>query len=107
MNTILVLVLAYNIIVIGGIGKYLSWRTSQQQQVTDMALGGRNAGVAMFSVTIAITYLGSAHVYGLMEMSFSLGGCGALVLLRTYHTIMRDLLRYRALDSSNRHGHYP
>ena len=73
MNTILVLVLAYNIIVIGGIGKYLSWRTSQQQQVTDMALGGRNAGVAMFSVTIAITYLGSAHVYGLMEMSFSLG----------------------------------
>lgn len=73
MNTILVLVLAYNIIVIGGIGKYLSWRASQQQQVTDMALGGRNAGVAMFSVTIAITYLGSAHVYGLMEMSFSLG----------------------------------
>nr|WP_289847308.1 sodium:solute symporter family protein [Alteromonas sp. C1M14] len=38
-----------------------------------MALGGRDAGLAMFSVTIAITYLGSAHVYGLMEMSFSLG----------------------------------
>lgn len=73
MNTVLLLVLAYNIIVIGGIGKYLSWQAARQDTVTDMALGGRNAGVAMFSVTIAITYLGSAHVYGLMEMSFSLG----------------------------------
>ena len=73
MNSILMLVLAYNIIVIGGIGKYLSWQASKNQTVTDMALGDRNAGIAMFSVTIAITYLGSAHVYGLMEMSFSLG----------------------------------
>jgi SSS family solute:Na+ symporter len=67
------MVLIYNIIVICGIGKYLSWRDQRQHQVTDMALGGRDAGVAMFSVTIAITYLGSAHVYGLMEMSFALG----------------------------------
>jgi SSS family solute:Na+ symporter len=73
MNNILLMVLIYNVIVIGGIGKYLSWKAAQQHEVTDMALGGRDAGIAMFSVTIAITYLGSAHVYGLMEMSFSLG----------------------------------
>ncbi|WP_289027800.1 sodium:solute symporter family protein [uncultured Paraglaciecola sp.] len=73
MNSILILVLVYNIIVICGIGKYLSYKAKQQQQITDMALGGRDAGVAMFSVTIAITYLGSAHVYGLMEMSFAIG----------------------------------
>ncbi|MEG3766369.1 sodium:solute symporter family protein [Alteromonas sp. 14N.309.X.WAT.G.H12] len=73
MNSILLMVLAYNVIVIGGIGKYLSWKSAQEHEVTDMALGGRDAGLAMFSVTIAITYLGSAHVYGLMEMSFSLG----------------------------------
>lgn len=73
VNSILLMVLLYNIIVIGGIGKYLSWQAAKNQAVTDMALGGRDAGVAMFSVTIAITYLGSAHVYGLMEMSFSLG----------------------------------
>ena len=73
MNSILLMVLVYNAIVIGGIGKYLSWKADKQHQITDMALGGRDAGIAMFSVTIAITYLGSAHVYGLMEMSFSLG----------------------------------
>lgn len=73
MSTVLILVLIYNAIVIGGIGWYLKWKDSKTNTVTDMALGGRDAGVAMLSVTLAITYLGSAHVYGLMEMSFALG----------------------------------
>ena len=59
VNSILLMVILYNIIVIGGIGKYLSWQAAKNQAVTDMALGGRDAGVAMFSVTIAITYLGT------------------------------------------------
>jgi len=73
MSNILIMVLIYNVIVIGGIGWYLKWKEKQTNEVTDMALGGRDSGVAMFSVTLAITYLGSAHVYGLMEMSFVLG----------------------------------
>jgi SSS family solute:Na+ symporter len=73
MSNILIMVLIYNAIVIGGIGWYLKWKEKQTHEVTDMALGGRDANIAMFSVTLAITYLGSAHVYGLMEMSFVLG----------------------------------
>jgi SSS family solute:Na+ symporter len=73
MSNILIMVLIYNVIVIGGIGWYLKWKDKQNHEVTDMALGGRDANIAMFSVTLAITYLGSAHVYGLMEMSFVLG----------------------------------
>ena len=73
MNQILVLVLLYNIVVIGGIGVYLAQKERSAGRVADLATGGRNAGLPMFSVTLAITYLGSAHVYGLMEMSFNLG----------------------------------
>jgi SSS family solute:Na+ symporter len=73
MSNILIMVLIYNVIVIGGIGWYLKWKDKHNHEVTDMALGGRDANIAMFSVTLAITYLGSAHVYGLMEMSFVLG----------------------------------
>jgi SSS family solute:Na+ symporter len=73
MSKILLMVLIYNVIIIGGIGWYLKRKEKQANGVADMALGGRDAGIAMFSVTIAITYLGSAHVYGLMEMSFVLG----------------------------------
>ncbi len=73
MNLILGLVLAYNILVIGGIGIYLARRERLSGHAADLATGGRNAGLAMFSITLAITYLGSAHVYGLMEMSFVLG----------------------------------
>jgi SSS family solute:Na+ symporter len=73
MNIVLVLVLLYNIVVIGGIGLYLVRRDDSDGSFADLVTGGRNAGLTMFSVTLAITYLGSAHVYGLMEMSFSLG----------------------------------
>ena len=86
MNTILLLVVLYNVVVIGGIGLYLFRLEKTSGQVTDMATGGRNANLAMFSVTMAITYLGSAHVYGLMEMSFALG---AVALWFSFaHTIL-------------------
>mgnify|MGYP000052797941 FL=1 len=86
MNIVLVLVVLYNVLVIGGIGLYLSQRDNASGQVTDMATGGRNANLAMFSVTMAITYLGSAHVYGLMEMSFVMG---AVALWFSFaHTIL-------------------
>jgi SSS family solute:Na+ symporter len=86
MNSVVVLVLAYNVIVIGGIGLYLTRRERVSGQLSDLATGGQNAGLAMFSVTLAITYLGSAHVYGLMEMSF---GLGAIALWFCFaHTIL-------------------
>lgn len=86
MNAVLWLVILYNVLVIGGIGFFLAQRARQSGQVMDMATGGRNANLAMFSVTLAITYLGSAHVYGLMEMSF---GMGAVALWFAFaHTIL-------------------
>lgn len=86
MNSVLLMVLIYNIIVIGGIGWYLNQRDKAAGVVTDMARGGADANMAMFSVTLAITYLGSAHVYGLMEMSF---GMGAVALWFCFaHTIL-------------------
>ena len=86
MNIVLWLVILYNVLVIGGIGFYLALRDRRSGQVADLATGGRNANVAMFSVTLAITYLGSAHVYVLMEMSF---GLGAIALWFSFaHTIL-------------------
>ena len=86
MNTVLILVILYNIVAIGGVGLYLTGRDRASGRVADMATGGRNASLAMFSVTLAITYLGSAHVYGLMEMSFDLG---AVALWFSFaHTIL-------------------
>ncbi|WP_432452542.1 MULTISPECIES: sodium:solute symporter family protein [unclassified Agarivorans] len=86
MNTVLIMVIIYNVVVIGGIGLYLNKQERQSGVVMDMANGGRDANLAMFSITLAITYLGSAHVYGLMEMSFSVG---AVALWFSFaHTIL-------------------
>ena len=86
MNSVLLMVLIYNVVVIGGIGWYLNQKDKAAGKVTDMARGGADANMAMFSVTLAITYLGSAHVYGLMEMSF---GMGAVALWFCFaHTVL-------------------
>ncbi|MDG2115445.1 MAG: sodium:solute symporter family protein [Porticoccaceae bacterium] len=86
MNVVIGWVILYNAIVIGGMGFYLTYKEKKAGQVTDMAIGGRDANLAMFSVTLAITYLGSAHVYGLMEMSFAVG---AVALWFSFaHTIL-------------------
>ncbi|GAD80420.1 sodium:solute symporter family protein [Vibrio ezurae] len=86
MNSVLIMVLLYNLVVIGGIGWYLNQQDKASGRVTDMARGGTDANIAMFSVTLAITYLGSAHVYGLMEMSY---GMGAVALWFCFaHTIL-------------------
>ncbi len=73
MNSVLFMVILYNVIVIGGIGLYLRYQEKKSGSIMDMAMGGRDANLALFSITLAITYLGSAHVYGLMEMSFVVG----------------------------------
>lgn len=86
MNLVLALIILHNIAVIGGIGIYLANKNSGRGRVADLATGGRDANLAMFSITIAITYLGSAHVYGLMEISFHIG---AVALWFSFaHTIL-------------------
>lgn len=86
MNSVLWLVIIYNVLVIGGIGAYLFFADKRSANGIDLATGGKNANLAMFSVTLAITYLGSAHVYGLMEMSFAVG---AVALWFSFaHTIL-------------------
>ena len=86
MNKVTLMVIIYNAIVIGSIGLYLEYREKKSGRVMDMATGGKNANLALFSVTLALTYLGSAHVYGLMEMSFAVG---AVALWFSFaHTIL-------------------
>jgi hypothetical protein len=88
------MVILYNAIVIGSLGLYLKQRGKASDTVIDMATGGRDAKVALFSVTLAITYRGSAYIYELMEMSFHCRRRHALVQLRPYHSDLRHLPRH-------------
>lgn len=75
MNTGLLLgVLAYEIIVIVGLGVWLQMRHSKQAASADeFALAGRDLPVPVVAVTLALTVLGTAHILGVFEMTWNMG----------------------------------
>ena len=70
----LIAVLLYELIVIGGIGLWLAkQRTDRKHEEGDFALGGRGLPVSVTAITLALTVLGTAHILGVFEMSWFLG----------------------------------
>ncbi|MFD2216855.1 sodium:solute symporter family protein [Metabacillus endolithicus] len=69
--TVLAVVLLYEIISVVGIGIYLA-RVSKKGQ-DSFLLSNRDLPTAIVGVTLALTVLGSAHVFGLMEMAWNIG----------------------------------
>ncbi len=70
----LIAVLLYELIVIGGIGLWLAkQRSGRKREEGDFALGGRNLPVSVTAITLALTVLGTAHILGVFEMSWFLG----------------------------------
>jgi SSS family solute:Na+ symporter len=71
MNSIVLAVLIYEILVIGGIGYYLSKKAKEGND--SFLLSGRDLPVVVVGITLALTVLGSAHIFGLMETAWHLG----------------------------------
>ena len=76
--SMLLLVLAYEVILIGGVGAFLAWRQSKAGSEKDgFALAGRDLPVPAVATTMALTVLGSVHILGVFEMSWFLGASAA------------------------------
>ena len=75
MNTgLLIGVLAYELIVIVGLGLWLQMRHKNQVASADeFALAGRDLPIPVVAVTLALTVLGTAHILGVFEMTWLMG----------------------------------
>lgn len=72
--SVLVMVLAYEMIVCIGIGLFLMIRERKRARQKDgFALAGRNMGMALLVPTMTLTALGNPHITGLFEMSYGMG----------------------------------
>ena len=72
--SILIAVLVYEVLVIGGVGLFLARREARREhREGDFALGGRNLPVSVVAVTLALTVLGTAHILGEFEMAWFMG----------------------------------
>ena len=69
---ILIAVLAYELIVIVGLGLYLSKKSDAKEEGAFL-LSNRDLPVAVVAVTLALTVLGTPHIFGLFEMSWHIG----------------------------------
>ncbi len=69
---VLAIVLVYEILVIFGVGFYLSKKRNKEEE-GGFALGGRSMGVFVLASTVALTVLGAAHILGVFEMTYGMG----------------------------------
>ena len=69
---ILTAVLAYEIIVIVGLGLYFA-KKQKKEADGGFLLSNRDLPVAVVAVTLALTVLGTPHIFGLFEMSWHIG----------------------------------
>jgi SSS family solute:Na+ symporter len=84
---ILAAVLAYLVILVVGVGTWLARRETQHRAVEgDFALGGRNLSTPVVAVTLAFSVLGTAHILGVFELSWTLGA--AAVWFSLAHVIL-------------------
>ena len=69
---ILAAVLGYEFVVIVGIGLYLATRIKAKKEGAFL-LSGRDLPTAVVGITLALTVLGTPHIFGLLEMTWFIG----------------------------------
>ena len=82
----LIAVLAYEIIVIVGLGFWIQRRQRAAHLKDEFALAGRSLPVPVVAVTLALTVLGTPHILGVFEMTWFLGA--AAVWFGIAHVIL-------------------
>jgi len=71
---IIIAVFIYEIAIIAGVAWFLARKkTAESQQDGEFALGGRSLPTSVVAVTLALTVLGTAHILGVFEMTWTLG----------------------------------
>lgn len=72
--TLLIAVIAYEIVLIGGIAIWLTYREKgHRKEDAAFELGGRNLPLSVVVPTLALTVLGTAHIMGIFEMAWFMG----------------------------------
>ncbi|MDR1572174.1 MAG: sodium:solute symporter family protein [Clostridiales Family XIII bacterium] len=70
---ILVAVIVYEIVTILGVGIVIARAQRRRAQTEGFALAGRTLGTTHVGVTLALTMLGSAHIWGTTENAYGMG----------------------------------
>ena len=88
---LLAAVLGYLFVLVVGVGGWLARREKSRVAIDgEFALGGRSLGTAVVAVTLAFSVLGTAHILGVFEMSWTLGA--AAVWFSLAHVILLILV---------------
>ena len=84
---ILLAVLAYLFTLVLGVGSWLARREKKKESIEgEFALGGRSLSTPVVAVTLAFSVLGTAHILGVFELSWTLGA--AAVWFSLAHVIL-------------------
>lgn len=73
--TVIICVLIYELALIAGVGYWVSRQAKKQPHAlnAEFTHGGRQLGVTVIAATLALTVLGTPHIMGIFELSWSMG----------------------------------
>lgn len=73
--TVIICVLMYELMLIAGIGYWIARKSKKQPHAhnAEFTHGGRQLGVTVIAATLALTVLGTPHIMGIFELSWSMG----------------------------------
>lgn len=87
---LLLAVLAYEVVVIVGLGLWIQRQQAERQARDQFALAGRSLPTPVVAITLALTVLGTAHILGVFEMAWILGA--AAVWFSLAHVVLLVLV---------------
>lgn len=82
----LIAMLAYEVVLIVGLGLWIQRWQAKHAEEDQFALAGRSLPIPVVAVTMALTVLGTAHILGVFEMAWILGA--AAVWFSLAHVIL-------------------
>ena len=70
---ILAFVIIYEVLTVVGVGLVIARKNKHSVEEGNFALAGKGLPTAQVGVTLALTMLGSAHIWGTCENAYSMG----------------------------------
>lgn len=101
---ILAFVIIYEVLTVVGVGLVIARKNKHSVEEGNFALAGKGLPTAQVGVTLALTMLGSAHIWGTCENAYSMGSIATWFGM--YGHDDRDHTDHRSMGKKNRNRYH-
>lgn len=103
---ILAFVIIYEVLTVVGVGLVIARKNKHSVEEGNFALAGKGLPTAQVGVTLALTMLGSAHIWGTCENAYSMGSIAIWFGIACTVMMIGDHTDHRSMGKKNRNRYH-